>query len=79
VFATSWPSFDAEKLKKDFVILVVQVNGRVRDQLEVTTGISEEEARKKGLDSERVGKWLTGQEIKKVIFVPDKLVNFVTE
>ncbi len=68
----AWPDFDAEKAAEDVVTLVVQINGKVRDRIEVPAGISEDEARQMALASEAVQKTVNGGEPKKVIFVPGR-------
>ncbi len=74
-----WPEFDTKYLVKDEVEIVVQVNGKLRgnitvksEQLKVNSKV--EEIAKK---DEKVSKWLEGKEIKKVIYVPGKILNFV--
>ena len=57
--------------------LVVQINGKVRDKLEVEAGLSEKEMEQEALSQERVKKWLANREIIKTVVVPEKLVNFV--
>jgi leucyl-tRNA synthetase len=74
-----WPSFDAELAKDETVTLVVQVNGKLRERIEVPAGISEDEARTLALESPRVAESLDGSEVKRVIFVPGRLVNVVTK
>jgi leucyl-tRNA synthetase len=56
---------------------VVQVNGRVRDRLEVSSDASEEEIRQLALESRRVQRFLAGQAVSKVVYVPGRLVNAV--
>ncbi|MBX3069866.1 MAG: leucine--tRNA ligase [Thermomicrobiales bacterium] len=73
----SWPTFDPEKAKEDSIELIVQVNGKLRDKIVVPAGISEEEARKVALASDRVAEHLAGSEPRRVIYVPGKLVNVV--
>ncbi len=73
----SWPSYDKEALKEDVINIVVQVNGKVRDQLKVPAGASEDEIKTFALASEKVKRHLEGKEIKKVVFVPGRLINFV--
>jgi len=51
----------------------------VRDMIEVSADISEEEAKKIALESDKIKKWLEGKEIKKIIFVKGKLVNIVVK
>ena len=77
IFLEKWPKYDSKLIKEEIVTLVIQVNGKVRDKIEVEAGISKEEAKKLALSREKVQKWIEGKEIKKVIFVPGKLINIV--
>ncbi len=77
IFLEKWPEPKSEFLKEKLITLVIQVNGRVRDKVEVTADISEEEARVLAISREKVKNWIEGKEIKKVIFVPGKLINIV--
>jgi len=77
VHVQAWPEFDAEAAKEDEITLVVQVNGKVRDRLEVAAGISKEEAEAAALASEGAVKFTEGKTVRKVIVVPGKLVNIV--
>jgi leucyl-tRNA synthetase len=72
-----WPVADPAMLAVDTVTLVVQVNGKVRDRLEVPAGIDAVEAERLALASGRVQHLLDGREPKKVIVRPPKLVNVV--
>jgi leucyl-tRNA synthetase len=72
----SWPTFDEALLKRDTIQLVVQVNGKVRDRLEVPAGLPEDELIARARASERVQAHLNGEEPRTFV-VPDKLVNFV--
>ncbi len=71
-----WPTFDSAKATVNMVTVVVQVNGKLRDKMEVNKGISKEELEKMALSNEKVKSYITG-DIKKVIVVPDKLVSIV--
>ncbi len=73
----SWPEVDEEAAKEEEVTLVVQVNGKVRDRLTVPVGIAEEEAKALALQSEAVQRYLQGKAPRRVIYVPNKLVNIV--
>jgi len=73
----SWPKYDKKIVKEEVITLIIQINGRVRDRIEVKADISEEEAKKLTFQQEKVRKWTEGKEIKKVIFVPGKLINIV--
>ena len=73
----SWPEWDEEVAAEEMITLVLQVNGKVRDRVQVPVGISEDEARRLALSSEGVQRHVQGKEIVKVIVVPDRLVNVV--
>ncbi len=72
-----WPVADPAMLERETVELVVQVNGKVRDRLQVAVAIPEEELISLARASERVQAHLNGGEPRKTIVVPGKLVNFV--
>lgn len=77
IFLERWPSFDPKMIKEKKTILIIQINGKVRDQMEIERGLSEEEVKEMALQREKVKKWLEKGEIKKTVFVPDKIINFV--
>ncbi len=77
IFQEKWPEYSEEIIKKDTTILVIQINGKTRDTIEVKTGISEKEARELTLSQKKVKTYILDKEIKKVIFVPGKLINIV--
>ena len=77
VFTEKWPQFDKNLVKDETIELVIQINGKVRDKIEVATDIFEEEAKKIALASEKIKTILSGQEPKKVIFVRGRLINIV--
>ena len=70
-----WPEFDAELASDDTATVVVQVNAKLRANIEVPKGSSEDFVRP--LAETSVSKWLDGKSVVKVIFVADRLVNFV--
>ncbi len=72
-----WPIADAKWLVDDSFALVIQVNGKVRDQLTVAKNLDDETVKKLALASEKIVAWLKGQEPKKVIYVKGKLVSIV--
>uniref|UniRef100_A0A832LVQ6 Leucine--tRNA ligase n=1 Tax=Caldimicrobium thiodismutans TaxID=1653476 RepID=A0A832LVQ6_9BACT len=72
-----FPSWDPELLKEETITLVIQVNGKVRDQVEVSRDITKEEALELAKDLPKVKKYLEGKTIRKVVFVPEKLINLV--
>jgi len=73
----SWPEYNPKLILDSEINMVIQINGKLRDQIKVPAGISEDEARKLALESEKIQKWIDGKEIKKIIFVKGKLVNIV--
>jgi leucyl-tRNA synthetase len=77
IFGQKWPAYDAGMAKEDKVCLVVQVNGKTRDRIEAEAGIGEKGALELAKSSEIVQKWIVGKEIKKAIYVPGRLINFV--
>ncbi len=72
-----WPSVDQEALIVDEITLVIQVMGKTRGNIQVPANATKEELEKFAKESEIGARNLTGKEIKKVIVVPGKLVNFV--
>jgi leucyl-tRNA synthetase len=72
-----WPVADPAMLEQDVIEVVLQVNGKLRDRLQVPATISEEELVELARASERVRAHLNGGEPRKTIVVPGKLVNFV--
>jgi len=78
VHVSSWPSFDPELARQERVTLVVQVDGKVRDRLEVDASADEETCRALALASENARRFLDGREVRQVIVRPPRLVNIVT-
>ncbi|OUN60907.1 leucine--tRNA ligase [Ligilactobacillus salivarius] len=72
-----WPTYDESKLVEDVVEIVVQINGKVRQHLQVSKDASREELQALALNDERIKQELADKEIKKVIAVPGKLVSIV--
>jgi len=79
VHATAWPSFDPALAREDHAVLVVQVDGKVRDRLEIDSGADEVACREAALASERVRQALDGREVGRIIVRPPKLVSIVTD
>ena len=72
-----WPKYDSSLLKSETSLIVVQVNGKLRSKLEVDASISEDELKSMALSDEKVVRFIDGNEIKKIIVIPEKLVNIV--
>jgi leucyl-tRNA synthetase len=77
IIEEKWPEYDEKLIKEETFNLVIQINGKTRDVIEVMRGISKAEAKEKALSSSKIIGWTQGKEIKKIIFVKDKLINFV--
>ena len=77
VSAAEWPDFDEDLVREETITLIIQVNGKLRDRLEVAAGTSKEELEGQALAAAGVAKYLEGREPKRVIVVPDRLVNIV--
>jgi leucyl-tRNA synthetase len=79
VFRQCWPAFDAELAKDDEAEIPVQVNGKLRSRIHVPFGTPKEELERLAMADEKVQPFLLGKQVKKVIVVPDKLVNIVVQ
>ncbi len=77
IFKQKWPEYDHELARDEKIELVLQVNGKLRDTIEVDAETEEAEAKKLSLESEKIKKWVEGKKIVKIIFVRGKLVNIV--
>ncbi|MBI2908405.1 MAG: leucine--tRNA ligase [Chloroflexi bacterium] len=73
----AFPVWDEALAADEQITLVIQINGKLRDKLDVPVSISEDEARKLALDSARVKAHLNGKTVAKVIYVPGRLINIV--
>jgi leucyl-tRNA synthetase len=72
-----WPVYDPTLIQEEEVTIVIQVNGRVRSRLTVPASIADGDLQAAVLQHERIQEWLTGKGVRKVIVVPQKLVNIV--
>lgn len=77
VHLQSWPTFDEALARDEFIVIGVQVNGKLRDQVEVTPEEGEDSVRNKVLELPLVQKWLDGKEVKKFVYVKGRIVNVV--
>lgn len=74
-----WPTYDPKALEESTVEMIVQVNGKVRARIEMPKDADQETAQAKALANEHVQKFTDGKEIKKVIVVPNHIVNIVVK
>lgn len=77
IYSQKWPKFDPGKLIKKEFKLIIQVNGKVRETITAEPGIDEAKAKAIALSCENVKRNLEGKEIKKIIYIKDRLLNIV--
>jgi len=77
ILLAPWPEYRDDALVEDDLLIVVQVNGKVRSRFDVAVDASDEAIKQKALSDERVSKFVADKHIKKVIVVKKKLVNIV--
>ena len=76
---TNWPAFDETKTRETSVKLAVQVNGKLRATVEGPAGMDQDAAEAAARSDENVARYLDGATLKRVIYVPNRLLNFVVE
>ncbi len=74
-----WPVADMAKTKQNNILLIVQVNGKIRDKIETTAGQTNDELTKLAMNSEKTKQFIEGKTVIKTIVVPDKIVNIVVK
>ncbi len=79
IFKAAWPAYSEDMLQADTVVIPVQVNGKVRNTLELALNLDQEKVKETVLADEKVGEWLSGKEICKWIIIPNKLINIVVK
>src|SRR3989338_2925011 len=72
-----WPTFDPSLAKDDVITLAVQVNGKLRGTIEIAPEAEQSEAEAAARAESQVSKWLQDAEVKKVIYVAGRMINFV--
>jgi leucyl-tRNA synthetase len=77
VLRNQWPDYDREAVIEEEILIVIQVNGKLRDRMTLPASFGEGEVKAWALKSEKIQKMVEGKEIKRVILVPGKLVNIV--
>jgi leucyl-tRNA synthetase len=75
----SWPEFDAQRAQAPTVTLVVQIDGKVRDRIEIDAALGEKQVLQRALESEKVREWLANRSVARTVVVPGRLVNIVTK
>ncbi len=79
VHIQDWPTFDASLTVDDRAVVVVQIDGKMRDKLEIAQGASESDVLTAARASERVGRFLENRAITKVIYAPGRMLSLVTK
>jgi leucyl-tRNA synthetase len=74
-----WPAADRDALTVDSVTVVLQINGKLREQFRVEPGMSREALTERVMSEEATKRRIEGMEVVKIIAVPDKLVNVVVK
>ena len=74
---SEWPKFDESLLQDEEIKIIVQINGKLKAELMIQAGDSEEEVKERGLKNPAVSKYLSGKNVKKVIYVKNRLINIV--
>jgi leucyl-tRNA synthetase len=77
IHLSDWPKWDKNLIKDEEIKIVIQVNGKVRAEMTISPDLEEEEIKKQAINNETIIKHITGKEIKKVIYVKNKLINIV--
>ncbi|MBI3988134.1 MAG: class I tRNA ligase family protein, partial [candidate division NC10 bacterium] len=78
IFAKPWPGYDPKALLAEEIVIVVQVDGKLRTRLSLPASSHEEAIKQAALEDKKIKQWLQGREVKQVVVVPKRLVNIVT-
>jgi leucyl-tRNA synthetase len=79
ILRAPWPAVDAEALRRDSLEYVVQVNGKVRGKIQVPADADRQAVESAALDNDNVRRFIGEAQVRKVILVPNKLVNLVVQ
>ncbi|MBI5208309.1 MAG: leucine--tRNA ligase [Candidatus Firestonebacteria bacterium] len=77
IFDVPWPKYNKEAILKEDIIVVIQINGKIKNKITVQENINEEDLKQKALSLEKIKELIKEREPKKIIVVPKKLVNIV--
>ena len=78
LLTSTWPEWDEERLVEERVTLIIQVDGKLRDRIEVDAAATNDAVEALARGSERVAQHLEGRELVRTVVVPGRLVNLVT-
>jgi leucyl-tRNA synthetase len=79
VYDQTWPEYDESALVLDTIEIVVQVNGKLKDKMNIASDAGKEDMEKAAMESDKVKDAIDGKNVVKVICVPGKLVNIVAK
>lgn len=79
IYSEAWPVCDESALVRDTIEIVVQINGKVKEKMDIPAGLGKDELEKLAMKNEKVQKLTSGKNVVKVIAVPGKLVNIVVK
>jgi leucyl-tRNA synthetase len=77
IHKSTWPKYNPKKLIDDEMVIVVQINGKLRAEITTSIDIIEETLKAQALEHEKILPWIEGKEIKRIIYIPSKLINIV--
>jgi leucyl-tRNA synthetase len=77
VIKTPWPEYDREAIVEEEILVVVQVNGKLRDRITVPSSMGDEEIRQVALEREKIRRLIGDKAVQRIILVPKKLINIV--
>ena len=77
VHSQNWPQYDPKSIIMNSYELVIQINGKVRDKINISTDASEDIIKQKSLERPNIIKWIDNKEIRKIIIVKGKIINIV--
>jgi leucyl-tRNA synthetase len=77
IHLSKWPKFDPKKFANETVKIVVQVNGKIRTELVIQKEMDQEAVKAMALKDAAIIPWIEGKEVKRIIYVPGRLVNIV--
>lgn len=77
IFDQPWPEYKKELIEEEKVTLIIQINGKLRDKIEVEKNTPQKEIEVLALNKEKIKKYIVNKKIKKIIFVENRLINIV--
>jgi leucyl-tRNA synthetase len=79
IFNQKWPVWDEAALVKDTVELAIQINGKVKSKVEVSSSASDKEVEAAAMDNSEIKELISGKQVAKVIIIKNRLVNIVVK